>query len=204
MSSVYGAEAGLSVAQISTFVATFFIGAVILQYPIGWISDRMDRRYLVIVVSVIGGLGCILGMLKGEVFTLLLVSAFVIGGMANPLYSLLIAHTNDFLEHDDMAAASGGLIFINGLGAILGPMITGWVMGTSLGPAGFYLFTAILFGAMILYAGYRSTVGVSVPVDETGSYVPMGPTATRVAMEIAQEYVIENELEDEEAAQEPI
>ncbi len=204
MSSVYGAEAGLSVVQISTFVATFFIGAVILQYPIGWISDRMDRRYLVIVVSVIGGLGCILGMLKGEVFTLLLVSAFVIGGMANPLYSLLIAHTNDFLEHDDMAAASGGLIFINGLGAILGPMITGWVMGTSLGPAGFYLFTAILFGAMILYAGYRSTVGVSVPVDETGSYVPMGPTATRVAMEIAQEYVIENELEDEEAAQEPI
>ena len=203
MSSVYGAEAGLSVAQISTFVATFFIGAVILQYPIGWISDRMDRRYLVIVVSVIGGLGCILGMLKGEVFTLLLVSAFVIGGMANPLYSLLIAHTNDFLEHDDMAAASGGLIFINGLGAILGPMITGWMMGTSLGPAGFYLFTAILFGAMILYAGYRSTVGVSVPVDETGSYVPMGPTATRVAMEIAQEYVIENELEDEESAQDP-
>ena len=117
MSSVYGAEAGLSVAQISTFVATFFIGAVILQYPIGWISDRMDRRYLVIIVSVIGGLGCILGMLMGDVFTLLLVSAFVIGGMANPLYSLLIAHTNDFLEHDDMAAASGGLVFISGVGA---------------------------------------------------------------------------------------
>lgn len=194
MSSVYGAQAGLSVAQISTFVATFFIGAVLLQYPIGWVSDRMDRRVLVIIVSVIGGLGCILGMLKGDVFWLLLASAFIIGGMANPLYSLLIAHTNDFLEHDDMAAASGGLIFINGLGAILGPIITGWMMGTSLGPAGFYLFTAILFGAMILYAGYRATVGETV--EDTGSYVPMGPTATSVAMEIAQEYAIEVELEE--------
>ncbi|WP_299030735.1 MFS transporter [uncultured Sulfitobacter sp.] len=201
MSSVYGAEAGLSVAQISTFVATFFIGAVVLQYPIGWISDRMDRRYLIIIVSVIGGAGSVMGMLLGDVFFLLLVSAFVIGGMANPLYSLLIAHTNDFLEHDDMAAASGGLIFINGLGAILGPMITGWMMGTSLGPAGFYLFTTVLFGAMILYAGYRSTVRATLPTDETGSFVPMAPTATSVAMEIAQEYVIENEIEEEEQAE---
>lgn len=200
MSSVYGAEAGLSVAQISTFVATFFIGAVFLQYPIGWISDRMDRRLLVIILSVIGGLGCVLGMLMGDVFTLLLVSAFVIGGMANPLYSLLIAHTNDFLEHDDMAAASGGLIFINGLGAVLGPVITGWMMGTSLGPAGFYLFTGILFGALIVYGAYRSTVRAALSTEETGSYVPMGPTATSVAMEIAQEYAIESELEDEEAA----
>lgn len=203
MSSVYGAEAGLSVVQISTFVATFFIGAVFLQYPIGWISDRMDRRYLVIIVSVIGGLGCLLGMLQGHIFSLLLVSAFVIGGMANPLYSLLIAHTNDFLEHDDMAAASGGLIFINGLGAILGPMITGWMMGTSLGPSGFYLFTAILFGAMIVYAGYRSTVRASVPTDETGTYVPMGPTGTTVAMEIALEYAIDAELDDGDTAGTP-
>lgn len=202
MSSVYGAEAGLSVPQISTFVATFFIGAVVLQYPIGWISDRMDRRFLIIIVSVIGGAGSIMGMLLGDVFWMLLVSAFVIGGMANPLYSLLIAHTNDFLEHDDMAAASGGLIFINGLGAILGPMITGWMMGTSLGPGGFYLFTAILFGAMIAYAGYRSTVRATLPTDETGSYVPMGPTATSVAMEIAQEYVIETEIEEEEQERE--
>jgi len=199
MSAVYGAEAGLSVAQISTFVATFFIGAVVLQYPIGWVSDRMDRRYLIIAVSIVGGAGSIMGMMYGHVFPLLLVSAFVIGGMANPLYSLLIAHTNDFLEHDDMAAASGGLLFINGLGAILGPMITGWMMGTSLGPAGFYLFTAVLFAAMIVYASYRATVRAAPAWEDTGSYVPMAPTATAVALEIAQEYAIETELEDEES-----
>ncbi len=197
MASVYGAEAGLSVAQISMFVAMFFVGAVVLQYPIGYISDRMDRRYLIIAVSLIGAAGSFLGMAQGHIFTTLLVSAFVVGGMSNPLYSLLIAHTNDFLQHEDMAAASGGLIFINGLGAILGPIVTGWMMGTALGPGGFYLFTGILFVMLAGYAAYRSTVGATIAVEDTGSYVPISPAATSVALGIAQEYAIESELEAE-------
>ena len=140
MSSVYGAQVGLSVAQISTFVATFFVGSVLLQYPIGWISDRMDRRVLIIIVSAIGALGSMMGYVFGPNFNMLLATAFVVGGMSNPLYSLLIAHTNDFLEHEDMAAASGGMIFINGLGAIFGPLIVGaWMESTD--PSAFYLFT---------------------------------------------------------------
>ena len=187
MASVYGAEAGLSVAQISIFVATFFVGSVLLQYPIGWISDRMDRRLLIVITSIIGAAGSILGMMFGHMFPVLLVAAFVVGGMSNPLYSLLIAHTNDFLEHEDMAAASGGMLFINGLGAIMGPIITGWMMGTALGPGGFYLFTAVLFIVLAVYATYRATVRPAVPVDETGNYVPMSPAATTIAAEIAQD-----------------
>ncbi|WP_187429652.1 putative MFS-type transporter YcaD [Roseobacter fucihabitans] len=194
MASVYGAKAGLSVAQISTFVATFFVGAVVLQYPIGWISDRMDRRILILILSAIGAGGSLVGMLMGAQFTMLLVSAFVVGGMSNPLYSLLIAHTNDFLEHDDMAAASGGLIFINGLGAISGPIITGYMMDV-VGPGGFYLFTGVLFALLVVYAGYRSTVGRQVL--ETGAYVAVTPSSTPVALEYAQEYAIETELGDE-------
>ncbi|KAJ03228.1 MFS transporter [Sulfitobacter mediterraneus] len=200
MASVYGAEAGLTVAQISLFVAMFFVGSVILQYPIGWISDRMDRRGLIVVVSLIGAGGSVLGMLLGHIFPLLLVSAFVVGGMSNPLYSLLIAHTNDFLEHEDMAAASGVLVFINGLGAILGPIITGWMMGTALGPGGFYLFTAGLFVALASYAAYRSTRRAGVPVDETGNYVAIYPSATTVAVEVAQEVAIEADQDDENDA----
>jgi len=190
MASVYGAQAGLSIGQISTFVATFFVGAVLLQYPIGWISDRMDRRFLIIIVSFIG-------MLFGTNFTLLLASAFIVGGMSNPLYSLLIAHTNDFLEHDDMAAASGGLVFINGLGAVFGPLIVGALM-ESVGPSGFYMFTAVLFVLLVGYAGYRATQRRSVPVDETGAYVVMSQASTTpLSMEYAQEYAIEADQEDE-------
>jgi MFS family permease len=126
-------------------------------------------------------------------FHVLLVAAFVVGGMSNPLYSLLIAHTNDFLEHEDMAAASGGMLFINGLGAIMGPIITGWMMGTALGPGGFYLFTAVLFIVLAVYATYRATVRPAVPVDETGNYVPMSPAATTIAAEIAQDHASDAE-----------
>lgn len=197
MASVYGAQAGLSIPQISTFVATFFVGAVILQYPIGWLSDRMDRRLLIIAVSAVGVAGSVLGGMLGGQFTFLLVSAFTVGGMSNPLYSLLIAHANDFLDHDDMAAASGGMVFINGLGAVAGPIITGWLMD-QVGPWGFYLFTATLFAALVIYAGWRATQRAPIPSDETGSYIAMSQTGTPVAMEIAQELAIESDLEEEE------
>jgi MFS family permease len=197
MAAVYGAEAGLSIAQISMFVATFFVGSVVLQYPIGWISDRMNRRTLIAIVSVIGALGSFVGMFFGHIFPILLASAFVVGGMSNPLYSLLIAHTNDFLEHEDMAAASGGMVFINGLGAILGPVITGWMMGTALGPGGFYLFTAVLFIALAFYATYRSTQRAGIAVEDTGDFVALTASATVVAVEYAQEIAIEAEQEPE-------
>ncbi len=188
MASVYGAQAGLSIAQISTFVATFFVGAVILQYPIGWISDRMDRRVLIIFVSAIGAIGSVIGILFGADFNMLLVSAFLVGGMSNPLYSLLIAHTNDFLKHEDMAAASGGLLFINGLGAVFGPIVVGALM-EKVGPSGFYMFTAVLFVVLVVYATYRSTRRPSVPVKETGPFVVLSQaSATPLSMEYAQEY----------------
>lgn len=163
----------------------------------------MDRRSLIVITALIGGAGSMVGMMLGHIFPILLATAFVVGGMSNPLYSLIMAHTNDFLEHEDMAAASGGMLFINGLGAVLGPVITGWMMGTALGPGGFYLFTAVLFAALAGYASYRKTQRAAVPVEDTGNYVPIYPSATAVAVEIAQEYAIETEQEAaEEAAQE--
>ncbi|WP_299282217.1 MFS transporter [uncultured Tateyamaria sp.] len=198
MSAVYGAQAGLSVAQISTFVATFFVGAVILQYPIGWLSDRADRRRVIVLASATGVAGSFMGMVLGGSFAFLLLSAFVVGGVSNPLYSLLIAHTNDYLEHDDMAAASGGLIFVNGLGAVFGPLVVGAIM-ESIGPAGFYLFTAVLFVILLAYSMYRMTQRPSVPVDERGAYVAMSQTSTTpVAWEIAQEHVIDTYEESED------
>ncbi|MEX0307523.1 MAG: MFS transporter [Ruegeria sp.] len=202
MSAVYGAQVGLSLVEISTFVAVFYIGAVVLQYPLGWMSDRMDRRLLIMLVAVVGGVGAVIGMILGVTFTMLLVAAFIIGGMTSPLYSLLIAYTNDYLEYDDMSAASGGLVFINGLGAIAGPIITGWLMGVGvLGPQGFFLFIATLMFIMAAYAAYRMTQRVYKPVDETGTIAAIYPTSSPVALEVAQEVAIEA-AQDEQDAQE--
>ena len=199
MSAVYGATVGMSLTNLSIFVATFYVGATVLQYPLGWISDRIDRRGLIFVVALCGGIGSVVGFLFGGDFKFLLVAAFLIGGLSNPLYSLLIAYTNDYLEHDDMAAASGGLVFINGLGAIAGPMITGWLMEDGVfGPPGFFLFIATLMFVMAVYAAYRATQRASVPVEETGTMSPMSPTASPVAVEWAQEVAIEADLEAQE------
>ncbi len=196
MSAVFGSEAGMTLGQISTFVSAIFIGALVMQYPIGWISDRMDRRVLIMGISLLGGMGAILGFVFEQNFTALLAAAFLLGSMTNPLYALLIAYTNDFLEHEDMAAASGGLIFINGLGAIMGPLIIGWLMG-QVGPGGFFLFIAGLMFALAGYAAYRMTQRAATPVDETGSYAPITPSASPVAVELAQEVFIEAALEEE-------
>ncbi|MCH2164288.1 MAG: MFS transporter [Marinovum sp.] len=199
MSAVYGGQAGLTVAQISLFVASFYVGALLLQYPLGWISDRMDRRLLIAAVAGFTAVGALLGALVGGQFVALLGAAFLIGGMSNPLYSLLIAHTNDYLESDDMAAASGGLLFINGVGAASGPLITGWIMAT-VGPWGFFLFIFLLMGFLVSYAVYRATQRASIPVEETMSYAPVSPTATSVVVEFAQEYAVAEAEESETAA----
>ena len=203
MSAVYAAEAGLSLSRISIFIATFYIGAIILQYPLGWASDWMDRRILILGASALGGAAAFMGMSLGGDFTYLLIAAFLIGGMSNPLYSLLIAHTNDYLDHDDMAAASGGLVFINGLGAIAGPLITGWLMDdTVFGPQGYFLFMAVLMIALAAYALYRTTQRAAIPSGDTGIMAPMAPTGSPVLVEFAQEYAIETEIEEQEAAHE--
>jgi len=196
MASVFGAEISLSLAEISAFAAAFYIGAMLVQYPVGWMSDRMDRRQLIMGLSVLGTGGALLAIIAGSNFIALLLSAFLIGGMSNPLYSLLIAHTNDYLDFDDMASASGGLLFINGVGAISGPLIVGWVM-QSYGPFGYFLIIALLLGTLALYAAYRTTRRAAPSVQDANSYTPVLPTASPVALELAQEFAIETAQEDE-------
>lgn len=186
MASVWGSNVGLSVRDLSIFVAAIYVGGLILQYPIGWLSDRMDRRTLVLALAAVGAAVTVVPVLVEPSFAMLVVVAACMGGVSNPLYSLLVAYTNDFLDSADMAAASAGLIFINGVGAIGGPILTGWIMA-QIGPSGFFLFIAVLFGMMAFYAGWRMTRRASPATETTGAYTALAPTAGFVAVEAAIE-----------------
>jgi len=199
MASVYGTERGLTVKDISLFVAAIYFGGMILQYPIGWVSDRMDRRVLIFIVCSIGTFFSFAANLSDS-FIWLLIVAFIIGGVSNPLYSLYIAYTNDYLEHDDMASASGGLIFLTGIGAIFGPSIVGWLLD-AYGAASYFWFIGSVMAIMGSYALYRMTQTSSTAVEDTNAYAPITPTSTPIAMEFAQEYAIEMALEEEEINQ---
>ncbi len=189
MASVFGTEKGMSVAQISAFVAAIYTGGLVFQFPIGWVSDRMDRRKLIMGLTAAGALLTLVGALFSDLYVLVLVLGFVVGGVANPLYSLIIAHTNDFLAPPDMAAASGGLLFINGLGAMIGPLVIGTLM-TRFGGNAFFGYIGTLFGLIALYALYRSTRRPAPSVAETSPYAPVLPQASPVALEVAQEVAI--------------
>jgi MFS family permease len=197
MAPVYATEIGLTAAQISIFVGAIFFGGLVLQYPIGWLSDRMDRRALIAFVTAIGAAGCLVALIFSGSFIALVITALLIGGTSNPLYSLLIAHTNDFLEHEDMASASGGLIVLNGIGAAGTPILVGYLM-ERFGPAAFLIFIAMFMAAIAVYAVYRMTVRPAVAVEETSPITPYSMVSgTQVAAEIAQEIAAEQILADE-------
>ena len=199
MGSVFSTEVGHSAGQTSIFIAMIYTGGLVCQYPIGWISDRMDRRRLIMLVTAAGALVPVVAYPFLGNFTVLCFVAFVIGGIANPLYSLLIAYTNDFLAHEDMAAASGGLIFANGVGAVSGPFIIGWLM-EAFGPYAFIAYLATLMGTIAGYALWRMTRRPAPQVSETTSYTPVLPQASVVAVEWAQEYDIDQAQADADKA----
>jgi len=201
MSAVYASRVGLSVGEVSLFVSVIYIAALLAQYPIGWLSDRMDRRLLIIGISVIGAIGALIAFVLPGNLGIILVAAAVVGGTSNPLYALVIAYANDYLAREDMAAASGGLLFINGVGAVIGPLVVGFLMDT-IGNNGYWLYMGLLMGALAAYGGYRMTQRSRVEDDfETVPYAPVSAASTQIAAELAQEVYIEAEEEAEMEAE---
>jgi MFS family permease len=188
MSAVWGSEVGLSVRNISIFIGSIYVGGLVLQYPIGWASDRMDRRQLILGLAVVGAAVAFAGMVLPWTLGVLVGIGFLWGGISNPLYSLLVAYVNDYLDGSEMAGASAGLMFINGLGAIGGPPVIGWFMGQS-GPKGYFLFVALLFVMMALYSLWRMTRR-AVHVESRGRFRTLAPTAGAVAVEAAVEAAV--------------
>ena len=186
MASVWATQAGLNVRDLSIFVAGIYTGGLVLQYPIGWLSDRMDRRQLILVLAVMGTVVLMVPVMFDVPFLLLVGIGALGGGISNPLYSLLLAYVNDYLEQSDMAAASAGLLFINGLGAISGPIITGWMMGV-VGPSGFFLFMALIFGVLAAYSLWRMTQRRATPDAQSG-YTALSPTSSAITVEAAMEH----------------
>lgn len=187
MSAIYANQRGFSIAETSYFVTAIYVGGLVLQYPIGWLSDRMDRRILIVATACTCACTCVAVTFLGDSIPILIVAAFITGGTTNPLYSLLIAYTNDFLETDQMAAASAGMLFINGIGAMSGPIIVGYLMSQH-GPSAFFSFIAILMSVVAVYGIYRMSQRDAISVDDTAPYIAITSRTTQVATEIAADF----------------
>lgn len=205
MGAVFGSEIGLSANQISLFVAMLFGGALLMQIPIGWLSDRLDRRKVICGTAFLGAVACGLGWMAqsppdwlfSDPLVPIMGAAFFAGGTTTPLYALLLAYTNDNVLAEDMPATSGGLVFTFGLGAIIGPIAIGFAMD-ALGPFAFWVVLGGTFAAIAVYALYRISRREARPVSETDTYLNLVPTASAVAVGDAAVWAAEN-AEAEEA-----
>jgi len=195
MAPVYAVAQGLSVGDVSIFVTFIFTGAMLFQYPIGWFSDRVDRRHLIVGLTALGSVAAVAGAMLDTQYFVLLAIALILGGAASPLYSLLVAHANDYLEVEQMPAASGGLLFLNGFGAMGGPIIAGALM-TYFGNHWFFITIAVLMMAVCIYGTYRMTQRDTVDIDDQAPMMPISARTTAVLTDIATEIVIE-QVEDE-------
>lgn len=195
MAPVYATESGFTIAQVSYFIMAIYLGGMLLQYPIGWLSDRYDRRYLIIIVSAMCALSAAVGLLFSDSYIALVVIAFVIGGTSNPMYSLLLAYANDYTETDQMAAVSGGLLFINGLGAMTGPILVGYAM-SELGIHWFFITICVLMAITCIYGIYRMTQRTyDIAPEDAAPHVLVTSRSTPAGAEFAIEAADEAQLE---------
>ena len=135
--AVFGAKIGFSIFQISILVfVNMFIGAI-FQYPIGKISDRYDRRTILLVLNLIAIGSLIMAFIFGSFsFYVLLVFIGIHSAVSLPYYAVVISHMNDFLEKDEIVSASSTLTLVNALGMVAGPMLASGFMAY-FGPYGF-------------------------------------------------------------------
>lgn len=199
MGAVYGRAIGLSVPEISLLMSLFLIGGMILQWPIGRLSDALDRRQVMTGVTFLAALfalGASVAAGRSTVGLLALTTLF--GGMTLPMYSLCIAYTNDYLERDQIVSASGTLVLVGGCGAILGP-VTAAVAMDLLGPGAFFWSLGAIHAAIGAFALYRMTRRAAMPLEAQGSYVAMAPRTSPVAGAMYAEEVVEESSASAEA-----
>jgi MFS family permease len=170
---VYAEEIGLSVTDVVTFMSLGIIGSALVQYPLGYLSDRWDRR-MVLLLTTIGAMICSVAFLflPGEDRFLNFALVFIFGACAMPLFSLSAAHANDRAGKDEFVLVSAALMFFYSVGAIMGPYAASVVMRVY-GPHALFGFTALIYILFIGVTVLRMGSTPAVPAERRRRFVMM-------------------------------
>lgn len=182
MGAVYTRRLGLEMSEIALFMSVVIAGGVALQWPVGWLSDRFDRRAVIVAAllgttAVCGGLAWLTG--SGPV---LLILGLFFGGLSFALYPLCVAHTNDHLSAKQRVSASGGLVLTYSIGAAVGPTAGAGVMMAA-GTGGLFLFIGACALLTLIFALWRQLRREPVPSELQQPYQIL-PRTTPAAAEL--------------------
>lgn len=173
LSPVYAEQIGMSVADVVTFVSVGIVGGAIIQYPLGHLSDKWDRRS-VLLITCVGAMAAALALafLAGSNPLANFALVFVFGSFAMPMFSLSAAHANDRAEKHEFVLVNAALMLFYSIGAIGGPFLAAYFM-QAFGPSSLFLFTAAVYLALIAYILYRMQVQPPVPDSRRGRFVAL-------------------------------
>ncbi|MDX2263995.1 MAG: MFS transporter [Hyphomicrobiales bacterium] len=170
---VYAKSSGLPVSLIAVFMTFAILGGALAQLPIGRVSDRVDRRK---VLAVITSAACLLGLALYAVsggraeYKLALIFAF--GLCALPVYWISLAHANDYAEREDSVDVSSNLLLVFSAAAVCGPIFASMLMDSA-GPGGLFLWTAAIHAVVAALVIYRTLMRDPLPPGERDAYVSL-------------------------------
>ncbi|KIX26176.1 MFS transporter [Aeromonas salmonicida] len=161
---LYFTDSGASLSRVADMMALVILGGMCLQYPIGRISDRYDRRLVILLLSAV---------LTG-------VLVFLLGGMAFSIYPLSLSHACDELRPDQVLGANQGLLLAYSLGAMIGPLLAPFVM-MQFGPQGLFVYFALCGALLTAYLGWRKRQRAPIPLAEHQVFMPVPPNTPMTA-----------------------
>lgn len=168
---LYAGEVGFDVLQVAMFMSAGIMGGAIMPIPLGWLSDRFDRRW--VMIGTTGGAavaGMFLSVQTAQTPELIYAGSFLFGAFALPLYSLSIAHANDFAKQGDFIDVAAGLLFLFAIGAAIGPFAASLVMEWY-GPGAVFTYTTVMHSCLLVFVLVRMMARPSVPLAKRKSFV---------------------------------
>ena len=178
---VFGQGGGTDTSRVAIFMSIVVIAGAVGQWPLGSLSDRIDRRR-VIVLTCIGATcaGILLFVFSASIQSVLLPIAFFYGLFALSLNALCVAHTNDFADPSEYVEIASGLLLVYAVGAVLGPIIASVSMHF-IGQGGLFAYTAMVHLSMAAFAVYRLRQRAAPPREEQMPFAD----AVRVAQTVS-------------------
>ena len=152
---IYGTQVGLQTNEIALFLAAFVAGGALAQYPVGWLADKFDRRWVLIWLSVAAIGSCMQTVFfTGQSSQAILLTAALFGLTTFPIYSIAAAHAHDFASTEERVELSAALMFHYALGAIAAPLVASWLI-EAFGPPAMFVMIACGHGALVVFGLVR-------------------------------------------------
>ena len=183
LAPVFAGQVGLDVNGVALFMSLCILGGGLMQWPMGWLSDRYDRRkVLTLACFSSGGMSILMataGIIKPDWLPYL---PIIFGAATFPIYAVTVSHANDYVDADERVGVSGTLLLIYGAGAIIGPLLAGQII-LHLGARGLFYYIGSVFIVVGCYALWRMTRRAAPTADDKSTFVPT-PGASYLAGEL--------------------